>query len=130
MRHVIAILVRLAALSLALTGYTVVVAPALSKSGDAIGAGLLAFAALMLVGFVGCLLDTLRQGPVTAVLWWIAIATGLAVGWWIVLAIPRDASLSFGELLSMDADQLPFTIGLVAGPAVVGAVIGRAARGD
>ncbi len=126
MRHVIAILVRLAVIGLALTGYTVLVVPMMSVAGDAsIGAGLLAFAVLMLVGFVGCLLDTRQQGALIATTWWLVIAAGLAVGWWIALAIPRDASLSFGELLAADAGSLPFTFGLVAVPAVLGAVIGR-----
>jgi hypothetical protein len=127
MRHVIAVLLRLAVIGLALTGYTVLVVPQMSEAGDAdIGAGLIAFAVLMLVGFVGCLLDTRRHGAITATIWWLVIAAGLAVGWWIALAIPRDTSASFGELLALDADLLPFTFGLVAGPAVVGAVVGRA----
>ena len=131
MSHVIAVLVRLALLGLALTGYTLLVVPRMSEPGDAnIGAGLIAFAALMLVGLVGGLVDTLRVGAVTAVVWWLVIAAGLAVGWWIALAIPQDGSSSFVELLAMDAGLLPFTFGLVAGPAVVGAVIGRAVRGD
>jgi hypothetical protein len=127
MTHVTAVLVRLALVGIALTGYTLLVVPRMTAPGDAnIGAGLIAFGALMLIGFVGCLLDTLRHGAVTAVVWWLVIATGLAVGWWIALAIPQDTSSSFGELLAADAGLLPFTIGLVAGPAVVGAVVGNA----
>jgi hypothetical protein len=56
----------------------------------------------------------------------VVVAAGLAVGWWVALAVPRDTSMSFIELLAADAGQLPFTFGLVAGPAVAGAVIGRA----
>ncbi|GAA5122989.1 hypothetical protein GCM10023339_42140 [Alloalcanivorax gelatiniphagus] len=127
MKHVIAVLVRLALLGLALTAYTQLVVPLMSSAGDAdIGAGLIAFAALVVVGFVGCLVDTLRHGAVTAVVWWLAIAVCLAVGWWVALAVPQDTSSSFGELLAADAELLPFTIGLVAFPAGVGAVIGHA----
>ena len=126
--HVRAVLVRVAVLGVALTVYTQLVVPRMGDGGDAaIGAGLLAFAALVLVGFWGCLVDTLRVGAVPAVAWWVVVAAGLAVGWWVALAIPRDTSMSFTELLAADVGQLPFTFGLVAGPAVVGAVIGRAA---
>ncbi len=131
MNHVVAVLLRLALMGLALTAYTQLVVPRMSSSGDAnIGAGLIAFAAMMLVGFVGCLVDTVRQGAVTAVVWWLAIAALFAVGWWVALAIPQDTSSSFWELLALDAELLPVTIGLVAGPAVVGAVVGRAVRRD
>ena len=131
MSHVTAVLVRLAALGLALTAYTLLAVPAMSREGDAnIGAGLLAFAALALVGLVGGAVDAVRHGAVTAVGWWVAVAVGLALGWWVTLAVPRDSSMSFGELLAADAGLLPFTFGLVAVPAVVGAVVGRVlARG-
>lgn len=127
MRHLVAVLVRLAGLGLALTAYTLAVVPLLAEAGDdGIGAGLIAFAALVVVGFVGALVDARRQGFATAVAWWAAVAVGLAVGWWIALAVPRDGSASFGELLADGAGSVPFTIGLVAVPALVGAAIGRA----
>lgn len=128
MRHVIAVLVRLIALGIVLTLYTLLVVPHLGEAGDAsIGAGLIAFAALMAVGFVGALLDARREGFAVALAWWLAIAAGLAVGWWIALAVPQDSSMTFGELLAADADSLPFTFFLVAVPAAAGAAIGRAA---
>ncbi|GAA1921825.1 hypothetical protein [Nocardioides hwasunensis] len=131
MRHLIAIVVRLAVLGLALTAYTWLVVPLTSASGDAsIGAGLLAFAALFVVGFVGALVDARREGARTAAGWWVAVAAGLAVGWWIALAVPRDSSMSFGELLVADVGTVPFTFGLVAFPAVAGAMLGQGLRRD
>jgi hypothetical protein len=126
-RHVTAVLVRLAALGIALAVYTLVVAPLMADAGDdGLGAGLIAFAALVVVGFVGALVDARHHGFATAVAWWLAISAGLAVGWWIALAVPQDGSMSFGELLADGAGTIPFTIGLVAVPAVVGALVGRA----
>lgn len=128
MNHVIAVLVRLSVLGLALAGYYAAL-PYLFPDGGggaAIGAGLIAFGALMLIGLGGCFVDTWRHGAVTAIAWWLVIAAGLAVGWWIALAVPQDTSMSFGELFVADAGTLPFTFGLVAGPAVIGAVIGNA----
>ena len=125
--HVRAVLLRLAVLGIALTAYTLLVVPRMGDGGDAaIGAGLIAFAALATVGLVGGLVDTVRVGAATAVAWWVVVAAGLAVGWWVALAVPRDDSMTFTELLAADVGQLPFTFGLVAGPAVVGAVIGHA----
>ena len=125
--HVRAVLVRLAVLGIALTAYTLLVVPRMGDGGDAaIGAGLLAFAALMVVGFVGALFDSMREGLATGLAWWLVIAAGLAVGWWVALAVPRDDSMSFTELLVADAPLIPFTFGLIAGPAVVGALVGRA----
>jgi len=125
--HVRAVLVRLAVLGIALTAYTLLVVPRMGDGGDAaIGAGLMAFAALATAGFVGCLVDAARVGAATAVAWWLLVAAGLAVGWWVALAVPRDASMSFTELLASDVGQLPFTFGLVAVPALLGAAIGAA----
>ncbi|WP_210648682.1 hypothetical protein [Nocardioides sp. SYSU D00065] len=131
-RHLVAVLVRLAALGIALAAYTTLVVPSMSDAGDAdIGAGLVAFAALALAGFGGALLDARRHGARTALAWWLAVAAGLAVGWWGALAMPQDASASFGELLARDAGLLPFTFALLAIPAALGAALGRAlpARG-
>ncbi|MGF9756714.1 hypothetical protein AAII07_16060 [Microvirga sp. 0TCS3.31] len=125
--HVRAVLVRVAVLGVALTAYTQLVVPRTGDGGDAaIGAGLLAFAALALAGFCGCLVDTVKVGAVPAVAWWAVVAAVLAVGWWVALAVPRDTSMSFTELLAADAGQPPFTFGLVAAPAVLGAVVGAA----
>jgi hypothetical protein len=131
MNTVIQVLVRLAVLATALTLYTLLVVPGMSEPGDAnIGAGLIAFGGLMLAGFTGGALDSWRHGIRTAVLWWLAVGALLAVGWWIALAIPEDSSMSFGELLALDVSTLPFTFGLVAGPAAVGALIGSIGRRD
>ena len=127
MSHVLAVLVRLAALGIALAVYATLVVPSMSDAGDAdIGAGLIAFAALALAGFGGALLDARRRGARTALGWWLVVAAGLAVGWWVALAVPQDGSASFGELLAQDAGLLPFTFALVAVPATLGAALGRA----
>ena len=127
MSNVIAVLVRLAVLGIALTAYTLIAVPAMSEPGDAnIGAGLLAFAALIVVSCIWSLVDGMRQGAPTAIARWAAVAVLLAVGWWVALAVPQDSSMSFGELLAADAASIPFSIGLVLVPAVVGAVVGQA----
>jgi hypothetical protein len=127
MTHVAAVVVRLVALGLALTAYTLLVVPRMASAGDdGLGAGLVAFAALALVGLVGALIDAARVGFVVALGWWVAVAVGLAVGWWVVLAVPQDSSLTFAESLSADAGLVPFTTGLVAVPALVGAAVGGA----
>lgn len=131
MRHVVAVLVRLAVLGVALTAYSLLVVPAMSDAGDAdIGAGLLASAVLAVAGLVGALVDARREGAPVALAWWLAVAAGLAVGWWVALAVPQDSSITFADALAADAGQLPFTFGLVAVPAVVGAVVGGMLRRD
>ena len=129
MSHLLAVLVRLAALALGLAVFYVFLAGTAEKGDANIGAGLLAFGALIVAGFAWSLYDGRRRGAPFAIVVWIAVSAGLAIGWWIALAaIERDASMSFGELLANDVGSVPFILGLVAVPAVAGAFIGGATR--
>ncbi|SED43598.1 hypothetical protein SAMN04489844_4409 [Nocardioides exalbidus] len=127
MKAVLSILLRLAVIGLALILYTEVAVPAMSRtSNDAnIGAGLIAFAGLALIGFAGGLLDGISQGALTSALWWLVIAAGIALGWWLVPPWLRNTSdYSYTTLLQQSRDVVPFIFGLVAGPAVVASGIG------
>lgn len=58
------------------------------------------------------------------------MAVVLALGWLVArIAWERDDSMSFAEMLTADAGLIPFTVGLVLVPAVVGALIGGASTG-
>ncbi len=130
MRHVLPALVRLATLGLALVAYAMVVVPMMTEPGDPnIGAGLIAFAGLVLASFAWSFVDGLRHGARPALGWWFSVAAALAAGWWVVLAAAeRDASMSFGELLVADAGLLPFVFLLIAVPCAIGAGTGQALR--
>ena len=129
MNHLAAAIVRVAVLGLALAGYLLL--PIASE--DALGAGLLAFAGIVVVSALWAAVDGYRHAARTALLWWAAVAVVLAIGWWIVFAATnRDSSISFTELLAGDAGMVPFVIGLVlvpaAGGAALGGLVGRGRR--
>ena len=129
MTHVVAVLVRAAALGAGLALVTRL--PIASE--DALGTGLLAFAGVVVVSGTWALVDGYRHGARTALLRWLVVAVLVALGWWIAFAATqRDAGTSFTDLLASDAGFIPFVLGLVVVPAAVGAaiggVVGRARR--
>jgi hypothetical protein len=132
MRHATAVLVRLAVLAVALAIYIAWVAASADPDGAGgadIGAGLIAFAGIIVVSGVWALVDGRRQDAQTALVWWTVVAVLLAIGWWVAgAAVQRDGSMSFADMLAADSGQVPFTAGLVLVPAAVGALIGQAAR--
>ena len=98
-------------------------------SEDGLGAGLLAFAGLVVASGAWALVDGVRHGARTALLWWALVAVALALGWWVVFgATQLDSSRSFTELLVSDAGFIPFVIVLVLVPAAAGAALGSVAR--
>lgn len=124
-----AVLVRLVALGVGLGVYYAAM-PILFPD-DALGAGLIAFAALILISFVWSLTDGRARGFGAALIIWVVVAAIFSIGWWIALAVSgADDSMTVVELLRADAFSLFFTGGLVAVPAVVGSAIGHAVRPD
>ncbi len=130
MNALVKILVRVGAFALALTLFIQVVLPRLSEPGDAnIGAGLLAFLALALTGFLWGMYDGRRIGVVPAVICWAVVAGVFSLGWLVAEAVSdADASRSVMEGLTTDVALVPFTFTLVFIPAVIGAAIGSATR--
>jgi hypothetical protein len=132
MKALFSILLRFAVIGLGLILYTEVAVPAMNRtSNDAnIGAGLIAFSALVLIGFAGGLLDGLGQGALTSALWWLAIAAGVALAWWMVPPwISNTTDYAYATRLQQNYEVVPFIFSLVAGPAVlasgIGGVMGR-----
>lgn len=99
-------------------------------AGAAIGAGLLAFALLVVVSGVWAFVDGSRRRFADVAVIWVATGVVVALGWAVGLAITEaDASMSAWELFVHDLGLLPFTIGLVVAPAVVGGALGQATAG-
>lgn len=124
-----AVLVRLVVLGVGLAVFYAAL-PTLFAD-DALGAGLIAFAALILISFVWSLFDGRASGFGAALVIWVVVAAVFSIGWWIALAVSgADDSMTVVELLKADAFSLFFTGGLIAVPALVGAAIGHALRPD
>jgi hypothetical protein len=124
-------LVRSIALLLALGGYYLLL-PHLfeSDSGVAIGAGLIAFGAIVVVSAVWGLVDGRRRSFRDLALVWAAVSVVFGLAWAVGLALTgEDSSMSASELFVHDLGLLPFTIGLVVVPAVVGGALGQATAG-
>ena len=113
MSIVVAVLVRVVAMGAALAGYYAAIPYLFPDDGGGanIGAGLIAFGALVLISFGWAFVDGTARGISPTIATW---------------AI--DASTSASEIITHDLGTLPFTLGLVLVPAAVGAVIGTAFR--
>lgn len=131
MSIVVAVLVRAIAMGAALAAYYAALPLLFPDDGGGanIGAGLIAFGALVLISFGWAFVDGAARGVAPAAIIWAVVAAVLSVGWLVVRAvIEADASMSAPELILHDLFTIPFTAGLVLGPAVVGAAIGHALR--
>jgi len=131
-RSVTALLVRATALLVGIGAYYVLVPVVFSdESGDAaIGAGLLAFGLIVLASGIWAFVDGTRRRFREVALIWIVAGIVVALGWAAGLALTdADASMSAWELFVHDLGLLPFTIGLVVAPAVVGGALGQATAG-
>ena len=127
MNTIRAVLVRLAVLGAGLAIYYAAM-PILFPD-DALGAGLIAFAALIVISFVWSLVDGRARGFGAASVIWAVVAAVFSIGWWIALAVSgADDSMTVVELLRADAFSLFFTGGLIAVPALAGAAIGSVLR--
>lgn len=126
---VVAALVRTGVYAAALAAFYLAVELADGLGGDALGAGLLAFAVIALASFGWAFVDGRRRDLSQAIVTWAIVAAVFSVGWLVARAvIEADASMSAIELITHDAFTIPFTASLVLGPAVVGAAIGQALR--
>jgi len=124
-----AVLVRAIVLGAGIGVYTWL-APRLMPDDDGLGAGLLAFALIIVVTAVWGLVDGRRREFGRVAVIWLVTGVLVAVGWSIGLAVNgADSSMSIPELMLADVALLPFTFGLVAAPALVGGAIGQAFAG-
>jgi len=121
-----AVLVRAIVLGVGIGAYTWL-APRLMPDDDGLGAGLLAFALLVVVAAIWGLVDGMRREFDRVALTWLVTGALVAVGWSLGLAVNgADSSMSTLELMRADVVLLPFTFGLVVVPALVGGAIGQA----
>ena len=127
----IAALVRVVAIGAALAAYYAALPRLFPDDGGGanIGAGLIAFGALVLISFGWAFVDGAARGISASIIVWAVVAAVVSVGWLVALAVAQaDASMGASELMVNDLGSLPFTLGLVLAPASVGAVIGGALR--
>jgi len=127
MSHLPAILVRLAALAVVVIAYTSLVVPMMSEQGDAnIGAGLLAFAIVIVISLIWSVVDGRRAGLAPTAVRWAIVAVVLSIGWVLLLVVVEgDDSMTTREAVGAAFGLVPFTIVLVLVPSLVGAAIGQ-----
>jgi len=124
-----AVLVRAIVLGVGIGAYTWL-APRLMPDDDGLGAGLLAFALIIVVTAIWGLVDGMRREFNRVALTWLVTGALVAVGWSLGLAVnAADSSMSTLELMRADVVLLPFTFGLVVVPALVSGAIGQAFAG-
>lgn len=128
--HAIAVIVRLVVLGAALGAYYASIPYLFPDSTDAnIGAGLIAFGAVLLVAFGWAVVDGRRWGAARATATWAVVAAAFGVLWLLGLAVlEADDSMSLTERLRLDASLAVFTAGLVFVPAGLGAALGGSAH--
>ena len=131
MRILLAALVRVALMGVALAVYYAALPTLFPDDGGGanIGAGLIAFGALVLISFGWSTFDGRVHAFAPAAAIWAIVAAVVSIGWLVALAVAEaDASMSVAEFIRNDLGTLPFTAGLVLAPALVGALIGHALR--
>ena len=124
MSILVSIVIRTLTLAAAVAAYFFVAQRVWSTKGDAnIGAGLLAFALVIVVSFVWSARDGHRHGAGRAIGMWLAVA---AVTPLVLLGLLAASEPLTREQLLADAAVLgPTIFGLVAGPGVLGAALGQ-----
>lgn len=131
MSIVVAVLVRVVAMGAALAGYYAAIPYLFPDDGGGanIGAGLIAFGAMVLISFGWAFVDGTARGISPTIATWAIVAAIVSSGWLVARAVSEaDASTSATEIITHDLGTLPFTLGLVLVPAAVGAAIGTAFR--
>ena len=131
MSTLLAAVVRIVVMGAALGGYFAALPYLFSDDGDGanIGAGLIAFAGLMLVSFGWGFLDGRARGISPTVVVWAIVAAGVAVGWLVGLAVAEAGeSMSVTDMIRTDLFSVFFTGGLILVPAAVGAAVGGSLR--
>lgn len=126
----IAVVVRLVVLLAALAAYYAATPYLFPGSTDAnIGAGLIAFGAVVLVSFGWAVVDGRRHGAAPSTLVWAIVAAAFGLLWLLGLALVEvDDSMSLADRLRLDAFLAVFTAGLVFVPAGLGAALGAGWR--
>jgi hypothetical protein len=131
MSTLLAALVRIVVMSAALAAYYAALPYLFPDDGGGanIGAGLIAFGALVLISFGWAFVDGTAWGITPAIIIWTIVAAVVSVGWLVARAVVEaDASTSATEIVTHDLGTLPFTLGLVLVPAAVGAAVGHGLR--
>lgn len=131
MSTLIAALVRTVAMAAALAVYYAALPYLFPDDGGGanIGAGLIAFGALVLISFGWAFVDGTVRGISPTIIIWTIVAAAVSVGWLVARAVAEaDASTSAMEIVTHDLGMLPFTLGLVLVPAAVGAAVGHGLR--
>ena len=129
--QVIAILVRLVVMGATLAAYYAAVPFLFPDDGGGanIGAGLIAFGAVVVISFGWAYVDGRRRGASPTVVTWAFVAAAFGLLWLLGLAlVEADDSLGLGERLLLDSPMVIFTAGLVFLPAGVGAALGGTAH--
>ena len=130
MSHLLAVLLRVAVLAAVVTAYMTLVVPSMSQPRDAnIGAGLIAFGVVIVVTVAWSFVDGRRAGLAPTAIRWASVAVVLSLGWVVLLAVgDGDTSLGSREAVGAALALIPFTVGLVLVPSLVGAAIGQRLR--
>ena len=97
--------------------------------GADIGAGLIAFGAVVVVSFGWAFIDGRRRGASPTVVTWAVVAAAFGFAWLLALAlVEADGSLGLVERLRLDSPMVVFTAALVFLPAGLGAALGDTAH--
>lgn len=130
MRLLLAAIVRLVVMGAGLAAYYAALPALFPRSNDAnIGAGLLAFAGIVVVSLGWAFADARRRGASSTVATWAIVAVAFGVLWLVGLAtLEADDSMTLSERLRLDAFLVVFTAGLVLLPAALGAALGDRSR--
>lgn len=131
MSLLLAVLLRVAVLGAMVTAYMQLIVPLLGEPGDPnIGAGLIAFAMVIVVSFGWSLVDGRGDGFSPTTVRWAIVAVIFSLGWVVLLVVAEsDDALTTSEAVGAFVGLVPFTVGLVLAPGLVGAAIGRSLRG-
>ena len=130
MRLLLAAIVRLVVMGAGLAAYYAALPALFPGSNDAnIGAGLLAFAGIVVVSLGWAFADARRRGTSSTVATWAIVGVTFGVLWLVGLAtLEADDSLTLVDRLRLDAFLAVFTAGLVLVPAALGAALGDRSR--
>lgn len=126
----IAIVVRLVVIGAALGAYYAAIPFLFPDDGGGanIGAGLIAFGALVLVSFGWAYVDGRRRGASPTAATWAVVSLAFGLLWLLGLALVEDDGLGLAERLVLDLPTVVFTAGLVFLPAGLGAALGGTAH--
>jgi hypothetical protein len=127
MSTVVAVLVRLTVIALALGAYYLAIPALFPDSTDAnIGAGLIAFAGLVLVSLGWAFADARARGAAPTLVTWAAVAIAFGVLWLLAMTVlDPDDGIGLFERLRLDASTAVFTAVLAGVGAAIGGTVHR-----